>query len=157
MLRRSLVLLVSFPLFACASSPARTAPGPEVALDTYTYEIRVPAAPEGAAETRLTLHLPDTLRVLSIHGLVGNAAFELPVKDREKSSFTSEHVFVSLDSTRELQLTTPGRPVELALRMSLPSGSPEAGEIEKALVASTSASADGRPLEALATRFGPVK
>ena len=159
-MRRSLAVFALLPLFACASAPSEPAPVPDTGLDTFLYEVSLPSIPEGVSRTKVTVQLPgpSPLRVLAIHGLVGNARFEVPVESSGKASYSSDHVSLSLDWPREaaagaLELTTSGRSVELALRLGLPAGSPAAGELEKTLLASTAASGDGQPIAAVSKRF----
>jgi hypothetical protein len=164
--RHSLALLALFPLFACASSRAKDAPVPELAPDTYAYRVAVPAVPADARQVVVTVELPGPVppRVLSLHGLVGNAPFDMPIQEGDNLSFSNEQVSVSLawvghstHTTGTLLCTTHGKPLELGLRLGVPSGTDGAGELGRALVEHTSASADGRPIEAVATRFERVK
>lgn len=165
MIRRSLALLALCPLFACASAP-ETSELPTVELDRFDYEVVVPTV-SGVSEIVLTVPLPapTSLRVLSIHGLVGNAPFHVPVTDGSDVSFANEHVSLSMAWTSHhaytsacLQLTAPGKPVELFLRLGLPAGSAGAEEIEQSLLENTTVTAgDGQTIEAALKRFERVR
>ncbi len=164
MIRRLLALCAPL-LFACASAPATSAPL-AVELETFTYDVVVPTVPEGVSQMVLTVPLPapTPLRVLSIHGLVGNAPFDVPVKDGDDVSFSNEHVSLSLTWTSHsvhtsacLQLTTPGKPVELGLRLGLPVGFTGAAELEQSLLEHTTIAGDGRSVEAAHKRFARVR
>jgi len=163
---RTPALLVLFPLFACASARAKDAPVAELAHDTYAYRVAVPAVPAHATQLVVTVEIPGPVppHVLSLHGLVGNAPFDVPIEAGDKLSFSNEQVSVSLDwvghsthTTGTLRCTTHGKPLEMGVRLGVPSGTDGAEELGRALVAHTTASADGRPLEAVATRFERVK
>lgn len=166
MIRPLLALPLALALFACAGTPAKEAPPPAQELETFAYEVAVPALPDGASELVLTIDLPaaDPLRVQSLHGLVGNAPFEVPLTHEKDVSFSNEHVSLSLawipgthEQSGTLRLTTHGKPLELALRFALPAAPAGAGEVEKALLASTKAASDGRAIEGLVTRFERVR
>lgn len=164
MIRRPFALLALCPLFACASAPASTTPAVE--LDRYRYDVVVPEVPEGVQKMVVTVPLPAPapLRVLSIHGLVGNAPFDVPVRDGGDVSRSNDKVSLSLTSTCHyvytstcLQVTTEGKPVELGLRLGLPAGMTGTEEIERALLANTTVVGDGRPIEAALKRFERVR
>jgi hypothetical protein len=163
MIRRSLELLLACPLFACASTPdVASAPKPED-FDVFSYRVEVPSDPAGTAEVALRVATTEAVpTALSIRGLVGNAPFEVPPLDGE-TSFANEQVelaFVSVGrsarTTWELQAATRGKPLELDIRVGFPKGSTDVAALERALDACTTATRDGKPIEA-ATRLVRVR
>ena len=165
MMRRLPELLLLCPLTACASTAdVVSPPGPED-YDVYTYHVEVPAIPAEASRTVLSVETngPHPM-VLSIRGLVGNAPFEVPLGVNDPDTFTSENLSVVYSTichyvygTWSLHATTPGKPLELDIRVGYPKGSADVRALETALVGCTSAKADGRPIEGVTTRLARAR
>jgi len=157
-MNRSLVLLVVCPLFACASTPeAVSAPKPED-FDLFTYHVAVPSVEPEASQLVLRVATTEPFpTALAVHGLVGNAPFEVPpLREKDATRFSSEQVeleFRGVSGTWELQATTQGKPLELDIRVGYPKGSTDVAALERALVECTSGTCDGKPIEGLVTRL----
>lgn len=167
-MRRSFALLLLCPLFACAStSDVVSAPDPE-SFELFTYHLEVPAVPTESSEVVLKVATRESFPVaLSIHGLVGNAPFDVPaLHEQSTASLANEQVELSFSSvchvvyntnTWELQATTRGKPLELEIRLGFPKGSTDVAALERALVECTAATCDGRPIDAVTTRLVRVR
>ena len=165
MIRRSLVMLLVCPLFACAStSTAKSAPKPEN-YDLYTYHVAVPSVPANESQVVVAVETTDSVPgAVSIHGLVGNAPFELPLGAKDPATFSNEQLSVSFTGARDsahgawsLRATTQGKPLELDIHVRYPKGSGDVRALESALKRCTTATANGRPIEAVTTRLAQVK
>jgi len=153
MIRRLLACLALVPLAACASAPKKPAPSTLESRDPYTYHVAVQSVPEDVSQLVVTVEIADpTLRPVSVHGLVGNAPFDVPLSSA-RCSFTNEQVSLSLEpigeSASRLQVSTHGKPVELGLCLTLPKESKEVGTLEGALARGTKASGGNPPIEAV--------
>jgi hypothetical protein len=164
MLRHSFELLLLCPLTACASTSDMVSRPVAEDLDLFTYHVEVPA---GASETVLQVATSEPFpSVLSIHGLVGNAPFDLPLRAGEASyevPFDNGQVALVFRSisrvafeTWEVRASTR-KPLELDLRLGFPKGSTDVAALERALAECTSATRDGRPVEAVTTRLVRVR
>jgi hypothetical protein len=171
-----------FALFSssCASAPA-AAPAPEpAALEFFTYRTTVASVSAGASNLTVSVRLPEewpagVMRPLQAYGLVGNAPFEFPFVEgptlpgtsagSSSRTLTDGTTKLSVHTAeeggiryREFVVETNGKPLELSLRLAQMAGAPiEASALEQELVRGTTATADGKPVEALATRLERVK
>src|SRR5262245_4628387 len=139
---RLLVLSLLSPLVACASAPEKSAPPPAVEHEAYTYRVAVPDVPKFVRQMVVSVRLPSgPLEVQSVRGLVGNAPFEISLPRDQDASWPGDGASSDLWSchyahgSRELQVTTSGKPLELGLRCSLPRGASGVEEIERSLAA----------------------
>jgi hypothetical protein len=172
-------VVVLFALFSasCASAPAAP-PAPEpVPLEYFTYRTTIASVPEGASRVLVSVRVPESaggLRPLHAYGLVGNAPFDFSLTEssmasgadgQQSSSVTEGPASLSWNAGqesgaryREFIVETHGKPLELSLRLAQMTGTPiEAGALEQELARGTTATVDGKPVEALATRLERVK
>jgi hypothetical protein len=164
MIRRLLALLALLLPAACAGTRERETPeaGPS---EVFLYRASVASVPAGASSVVLRVRIPvQGLRALQAYGLVGNAPFECslagdpgplsPAGAREHAELTCRDCEEGGVRFRELLIETRGKPLELTLRLARPrAAASEASALEQELASATSATADGRPIAALATRL----
>lgn len=184
MKHRSLLLLAGVALTACVAPQEKPAPADSQPVDArpadpkplalFTFRATVASVPPGTI-LHLGVRLPEewptgVLRLQQAYGLVGNAAFEFP-SDLVLGNGPLESILCGGPATlhwksvdegglryREVMAETDGKPLELALRLAQMPGAPvEASALEQELARGTTATADGQPVQALATRLERVR
>ncbi len=175
---RSLPLLSWVALTACASPQEKPVPVDPQPTEVFTFHATVASVPTGTSNLLVSVRWPESwptgvLRPLQAYGLVGNSPFEWPFREWAPGNQAIEYFSTSLKGPaklswnsveeggmrhREFVVETRGKPLEVALRFAQMPGAPvEASALEQELARGTTATADGQPVQALATRLERVR